>query len=153
MDIDKNHSDADTAHIEGRIFDTPLIMQGAIEYEPERYVAEKPYELTRYEYSILKRPQFSDLWFNLITDATSGIVLSVIGKAISALLDKQDPTLEYWEISAVCFGVLLSLIIKYMFKSNDDIDKLELIKIIENHFYQNKPRRLHLTQGGNNNEN
>jgi len=43
----------ETRVISGQEFDTPLIFKGSISDEPERYVAEKPYELTKYEFIIL----------------------------------------------------------------------------------------------------
>ncbi|MEZ9042849.1 hypothetical protein [Vibrio sp. 10N.247.311.47] len=142
----------DSPHVKGEEFDTPLIMEGGIEYEPERYVAEKPYDLTRYEFSILKKPSGSEMWFNLAAGGTAGIVISVIGKTVASLIDKKDPSLATWEIVAVVIGIGISILIKKMFKSDDEVEKNQLLEVVDTHFTQNRKRRLHLTQGGNSNE-
>lgn len=139
-------------YIQGKEFDEPLIMTGTIEAEPVRYVAEKPYDLTRFEYSIVKKPYIADFWFNIVAGGSGGLVISVMGKAITALIDKQEPTLEIWEIIAVVIGIALSVILKLCCKSDDDKEKDKLMNVINDHFSTNKPRRLHLTNGGNNNE-
>jgi len=138
------------AHIEGQRFDSPLIMLGDIDHEPQTYVAEKPYDLTRYEYSILKRPSSAEFWFNLVAGGTAGIVISVVGKLISALVDKQEPSLENWEVVAVLVGFFISAGISKLFKSTDDKERFQLIDVVDNHFNTNKPRRLHLTKGAEN---
>ena len=132
---------------DGRTFDAPLVVPGYIENEPERYVAEKPFDLTRYEYSILRKPYHADFWFNLASGATAGLILSVIGKSIAALIAKQTPKLEIWEIVAIAAGVIVSLVFKFAFRSKDDKDKEKLVKVVDVYFEQNKPRHLHLTKG------
>lgn len=132
---------------EGRTFDSPLVVPGYIEDEPERYVAEKPFDLTRFEYSILKKPYKADFWFNIISGGIAGLVVSVLGKSIAALIGKQTPILETWEIVAIISGVLISLAFKYAIKSDDDKEKDKLMKVVDSHFEQNKPRHLHLTKG------
>lgn len=149
MDSNDNPNQLLTSHIEGKKFDAPLIMTGAIDKEPERYVAEKPYDLTRYEYSVLKKPYIADLWFNLVSGATGGVVITVIGKAISSLIQKQSPSIETWEIIAIALGVVISYLIKKYIKSNEDQERCDLVNVIDNHFSTNKPRRLHLTKGDN----
>ena len=132
---------------EGRTFDEPLIVPGHIDSEPERYIAEKPFDLTRFEYSVLRKPNMADFWFTLVSGATAGVVLSVIGKSIAALIAKQNPTLDMWEIITVIFGCILSYILKCKLKSEDDKEKDKLMSVIDSHFEQNKPRHLHLTKG------
>lgn len=138
------------APVHGRQFDSPLIMRGSIDAEPERYVAEKPYDLTRFEYSILKKPYVAEFWFNIISGATAGLVISVIGKSISALIDNHGTKLDTWEIVAVIMGVTASILLKYCFKSDEDKEKDKLMDVVNGHFANNKPRRLHLTRGGEN---
>ncbi|EOE6195880.1 hypothetical protein ACKOZB_004647, partial [Vibrio parahaemolyticus] len=142
----------DSPHVKGEEFDTPLIMKGGIEYEPERYVAEKPYDLTRYEFSILKKSSGSEMWFNLIAGGTAGVVVSVIGKTIASLIDKKDPSLATWEIVAVIVGIGISILVKNKIKSDDEKEKEQLLSIVDTHFAQNRKRRLHLTQGGEKSE-
>jgi hypothetical protein len=44
-------------------------MEGFIESEPTRYIAEMPYDLTRYEFSIIKKPDNTEMYFNLFAGA------------------------------------------------------------------------------------
>ncbi|MDD1783437.1 hypothetical protein LRP49_19885 [Enterovibrio sp. ZSDZ35] len=138
----------DTPHVRGETFDTPLIMEGGIDYEPERYVAEKPYDLTRYEFSILKKSSSSETWFNLIAGGTAGVVITVAGKTIASLIDKKDPSLATWEIVAVVVGIGISILVKKKIKSDDEKEKEQLLSVVDAHFTQNRKRRVHLTQGG-----
>lgn len=132
--------------IEGGRFDSPLVMHGAIDAEPERYIAEKPYELTKFEFSVLRRRIASEFWFTLVAGATAGVVISISGKALAALLEKKTPSLESWEVWAVVVGFFLSLALKLL-PSWEDKERLQLEGVIDGHFTQNKPRRVHLTNG------
>ena len=51
--------------IEGQKFDSPLVFEGSVDTEPQRYIAEKPYELTKYEFSVIRKKDFTDLWFKI----------------------------------------------------------------------------------------
>lgn len=145
--MSKESDEEKSESYEGRTFDEPLILPGHIDSEPERYIAEKPFDLTRFEYSILRKPYAADFWFVLVSGATAGVVLSVIGKSIAALIAKANPALEMWEFIAVIIGIVLSYISKYKFRSLDDKEKDKLMSVIDNHFEQNRPRHLHLTKG------
>ena len=71
-----------TEIIRDRQFDTPLYIQGEISGEPERYLAEKPYELSNFEFLILKKGKYrSDEWFQLAAGATIGLIIAVAGKS------------------------------------------------------------------------
>ena len=145
---------ASQPHIEGREFDEPVIIQGTIEREPERYVAEKPYDLTRYEYSVLKRPFTGDFWLNVSASATAGVLIAVVGKAILALIRKETPQIETWEIVALLMGACTVLLVKLCLKSPQDEERNELLGVVDRHFSVNRPRRLHITRhGGDSNEN
>ena len=133
--------------IEGERFDKPLVLRGAIDAEPERYIAEKPYELTKYEFSILRKRMTSELLFVTTISATAGILFTVIGKSIVALLDKKSPTVEPWEIWALGIGVVASIAFKFI-RSKEDQERLQLEGIIDGHFQSNRPRRVHLTSAG-----
>ncbi|GHB00523.1 hypothetical protein ACFFLG_02325 [Shewanella indica] len=146
--MSKELEDTKSQSYEGRMFDEPLILPGHIDSEPERYIAEKPFDLTRFEYSILRKSNAVDFRFALVSGATAGVVLSVICKSIAALIAKQNPTLEIWEVIAVIVGGILSYMLKCKLKSEEDKEKYKLISVIDNHFEQNKPRHLHLTKGG-----
>lgn len=132
---------------EGRTFAEPLIVPGHIDTEPERYIAEKPFDLTKFEYSILRKPYMAEFWFTLAAGATGGVVISVVGKSMTALIAKQNPSLELWEIITVALGVALSLWFKKKFNSDNDLEKNRLMSVIDRHFEQNRPRHLHLTKG------
>ena len=131
--------------VSGGEYDSPIILPGPIDIEPQRYVAEKPYDLTRYEYNFLKRNFTGDFWCNIFAGATAGIVISVLGKAVIALLGEKNPKLETWEIVAIVIGTIASLVFKFLFKSEDDKTKSELNEVIDTHFQKTKPRRVHLT--------
>ncbi len=132
--------------IEGERFDKPLVLPGVIDTEPERYVAEKPYDLTKYEFSILRKKTSSEILFVTTLGATAGVLIAVIGKSIAALLEKKPPTLEQWELWAIAIGFFASLAFKFI-RSKDDQERGQLEKVIEGHFKTNKPRRVHLTTG------
>jgi hypothetical protein len=132
--------------IEGERFDRPLVFSGAIDEEPERYVAEKPYDLTKYEFSILRRESVLSFWFNLTSGATAGIAISLFGKAIAALVQKETPTIELWEVLAILAGIGASIVLRNT-KSKDDEEREALSLVVESHFNANRPRRLHLTAG------
>lgn len=145
--MSKDQEEEKSQSYEGRTFDKPLIVPGHIDTEPEKYIAEKPFDLTRFEYSVLRKPYLADFWFNLSSGATAGVVISVFGKTIAALIAKQIPSLEPWEIVTVFLGVIISCVLKTKFKSEDDKEKDKLMSVIDSHFEQNKPRHLHLTRG------
>ena len=64
MKEDSSKSDSTVA---GQQFDNPLYVTGELKSEPERYIGEKPYELSKYEYSILKRNKIaSKFWFQIV---------------------------------------------------------------------------------------
>jgi hypothetical protein len=109
-----------------------------IDFENQRYVAQKPYDLTQYEYSFIKRSFTGDFWCNFFAGGTAGVVISVIGKTVSALLTKKNPELENWELYAILIGVIASLASKFLFRSEDDKAKSKINKIIDSHFQKSK---------------
>ena len=131
--------------IKDRQFDTPLYVAGEISGEPERYLAEKPYELSKFEFSILKKGKFrTDTWFQLSAGATIGLIIAVAGKALSALVQKQSPTLEGWELWAVGAGIVLATILKFLPKTGDEKEFDETRQYISQHFENSPRRRVHL---------
>lgn len=133
--------------IEGERFDKPLVMAGAIDAEPERYIAEKPYELTKYEFSIIRKRTSSELWFVTTIGATAGVLLSVLGKSLSALLEKKTPTLEQWEMWAIAAGIVVAVAFKFI-RSREEKERSQLEEVIDGHFQTNRLRRVHLTALG-----
>ncbi len=141
-----------TKIISGQEFDAPLFLEGDISGEPERYVAEKPYELTKYEFSVLSRALSSNVLSQLFAGGFVGLLVAILGKSISALLDKKTPALERWEIYALIISLAFSIICKFV-KNKGEREKRNLENIIESYFKSNKLRRVHLTKGGEENEN
>ncbi|MGY3896094.1 hypothetical protein [Aeromonas enterica] len=143
----KDSKNVASKHFSGEIFDKPLIMEGFIESEPTRYIAEMPYDLTRYEFSIIKKPDNTEMYFNLFAGATIGLLISIIGKVAASLVAKEDPQLAGWEIISLVIGLLICLVTKRFVKSNEDKEKEDLLNAIEEHFINNKKRKLHVTKG------
>lgn len=141
-------SDGDTQNvIENQRFDEPLVFKGGVEREPERYVAEKPYELTQYEFSVLRRRILSLYWAQTLFAATVGLFLAIAGKVLHALVLKDTPQLESWELWAIIIGFVLSVFF-WCVRTKDDRQRIQLESAIDEHFTSNKPRRVHLTTGG-----
>lgn len=134
--------------IEGKKFDSPLIISKFFTTEPERYIAEKPFDLTKYEFSVLRKRVTSELLFTAALGATVGVVLTVLAKVLAALLEKNSPTVETWELYAVGCGLAAMLVFK-IFRTDADKEYCQLEDVIDGHFQSNKPRMVHLTGEGN----
>ena len=132
--------------IEGERFDKPLVLAGAVDTEPQRYIAEMPYELTKHEFSILRKKMSSEILFVTTLGAAAGVLIAVIGKLIAALLERKAPMLERWELWAIGIGLCASLAFKFI-RSKEDQERSQLEQVVEGHFQTNRPRRLHLTTG------
>lgn len=141
-----NQENQPTENIANRQFDEPLYVFGQITNEPERYLAEKPYELSKFEFSVIKKGKFkADTWFQLVCGAAAGFFLAILGKALNALIQKQSPSLENWELWAVGAGVFLAIILKKQSKTEDEKEFDELKESINQHFENTLPRRIHIT--------
>lgn len=140
----------DNQTISGQRFDAPLYVFGGVTGEPERYLAEKPYELAKYEFSILKKGKFkSDTWFNLVCGATIGFFLLIGGKTLVALIQKETASLEKWELWSAVVGIVLAIALKIFRKKTPDEQEFEEArKCIEEHFQANPRRRVHVTPRG-----
>jgi hypothetical protein len=139
-------SEEKTESIKDRKFDTPLYVAGEISGEPERYLAEKPYELSKFEFSILRKGKFrTDTWFQLAAGATIGLVLAIAGKALNALIQKQTPTLENWELWSIASGIVLAAVLKFARKTEEEKEFDEIRQYISQHFENSPRRRVHLT--------
>jgi len=143
------NDDSDNRVIENQRFDEPLVLKGQVEHEPERYVAEKPYELTKYEFSVLRRRVVSLFLAQIIASATAGILLAVTGKAVHALLSNKSPTIEVWELWSLAGGILVSACL-FWCRTDNDKERIGLETAIDRHFAENRPRRVHLTNGEEN---
>ncbi len=134
----------------GKEFDSSVKITGHIGINSTRLILEKPYELTRFEYSILKKSLSSSLWFSVMVGATAGIVIAVIAKSITALISKQSPSIEIWEIVFIIIGIIIACVIKYFYKSEDEKEKIELMDVVNNHFKKNQPRGINMKNGDEN---
>lgn len=76
-----------------------------------------------------------------------GLLISIIGKAVASLVAKEDPQLAGWEIISLVIGLFICLVTKRFVKSNEDKEKEDLLNAIEEHFINNKKRKLHVTKG------
>jgi hypothetical protein len=133
-----------TESIKDRQFDTPLYVAGEISGEPERYLAEKPYELSKFEFSVLKKGKFrSNTLFHLVSGATIGLILTILGKTLNALVQKQTPTLESWELWSLGAGIALAVITRVGYKTEDEKEFDEIRKYINQHFEESPRRRVH----------
>jgi hypothetical protein len=130
----------------------PLYIRGGVTGEPERYLAEKPYDLSKFEFGVLRKGKFvPHIWVELIAGATVGMSLSIIGKiVVSALIGQRTPTVESWEFPAIAVGLLIVALLKFFRRKSDDEKDFDAIRdAIEQHFASNPPRRLHLTSKEN----
>jgi hypothetical protein len=143
----------ETLGISGREFDTPLYVDGEVSDEPEMYLGEKPYELSKYEFSVLRKKKASSkFWFQLICGATAGFILSVVGKILHSLILKVDPKLELWEICAILVGIIAAVFLKNK-KTTETVEAEKIEQYIEQHYISNPKRRIHIAgKGGSNNE-
>ncbi len=136
----------ETRTITGQRFDKPLFINGEVSGEPERYLAEKPYELSKYEFSILRKGKFkSDSLFRWSMGATGGFVLAVIGKALSALIQKQTPSLKTWELWSIVAGTTITLGLRFMKKSPDEKEFEKISEHIDQHFKETPRRRIYVS--------
>lgn len=132
----------ETQIISGQQFEEPLYVNGGITKEPERYLAEKPYELSKFEFSILKKGKLkSDTWFKLVSGATAGFVLSILGKALNSLIQRQIPSLESWELWAVIAGIIAAAILKKTKRKTEDEKEFEAVRDYIDHYFKTTPRR------------
>jgi hypothetical protein len=143
--VTSNQNNQQTENIVDRRFDEPLYVAGQITNEPERYLAEKPYELSKFEFSVIKKGKFkSEAWFQLVCGATAGFVIAILGKTLNALIQKQTPSLENWELWSVVAGVVLAIILKNRSKTPDEKEFDEIKEYISQHFEGTRPRRIHV---------
>jgi len=146
--VTEGQSNQEARTITGQRFAEPLFVEGGVSGEPERYLGEKPYELSKYEFSILKKGKFkSDLWFQLVIGATVTLMLVVLGKTLSALAQEQKPSLENWELWSIAAGIALALSLWFKNKKKppDDKEFQEITEHIDQHFRETPKRRIHVT--------
>ncbi len=140
--------------ISNQKYDTPLYVNGEISDEPERFLGEKPYELSRYEFSIVyKNKAPSKLWFQIVCGALTGFVFSIAGKILHSLILKAKPKVELWEILTIIVCLIAAVLVKKI-KTKEEVEAEQIEGLIDQHFILNPKRRIHIPgKGGSNNEN
>lgn len=137
----------ESKEVVGGKFDEPLFIRGGVTGEPERYLGEKPYELDKYEFSVLKRNfDNKSFWFHAVCGATAGFVILITAKIVQSLINQKPPTLESYEIIAVIIGIGLAFWLRKPKLSVEEIEKEKLKNEIDRWFIENPKRRIHVTE-------
>jgi hypothetical protein len=133
----------------------PLFISGGVEGEPEKYLGVKPYDLDKYEFSVLRKSlDNKSIWFNSFMGGTVGGIVIVISKLIQLAIAQKPLSLEYYEIIAIGIGAMgasLSWMIRKYKLSDEEKEKMELVANIASWFKRNPKRNIHVTpkQEGN----
>jgi hypothetical protein len=124
----------------------PLFVKGGVEGEPEKYLGIKPYDLDKFEYSVLKKTfDKKSIWFASTCGATVGFVLIVFAKLIQLAISQKPLDLEWYEIIAIFLGILLALILRKPKISDEEKEKDELIEDIGKWFNDNPKINIHVS--------
>ncbi|EIE1271966.1 MULTISPECIES: hypothetical protein [Vibrio] len=124
----------------------PLFVKGGVEGEPVKYLGVKPYELDKYEFSILKKKfENKSVWFNAALGATAGSIFLLLAKVIQLSLTKQEISIEIYEIATVLLGAIASWNLRTPTLSDDELEQQEIVKYIDDWFSQNPKRNIHVS--------
>ncbi|MCG3734479.1 hypothetical protein [Vibrio cincinnatiensis] len=124
----------------------PLFVKGGVEGEPVKYLGVKPYELDKYEFSILKKKfENKSVWFNAALGATAGSIFLLLAKVIQLALTKQEISIEIYEIATVLLGAIASWNLRTPTLSDDELEQQEIVKDIDDWFSQNPKRNIHVS--------
>jgi hypothetical protein len=124
----------------------PLYVKGGVEGEPVKYLAVKPYELDKYEFSVLKKKfENKSMWFNASIGATAGFIILLLAKMIQLGISQQPIKLELHEIIVVVIGALTAWLLRKPKISEDETEQLDLVKDVGDWFSQNPNRNIHVT--------
>jgi len=131
---------------EGNISNEPLYVKGGIEGEPVKYLAIKPYELDKYEFSVLKKKfENKSMWFNASIGATAGFIILLLAKMVQLGISQKPIELELYEIIVVIIGSFTAWTLRKPKISEDEIEQLNLVKDVNDWFSQNPNRNVHVT--------
>jgi hypothetical protein len=127
----------------------PIYVRGGVEGEPVKYLGIKPYDLDKYQFSILRKSfDNKSILFNATLGGTVGGIVIVISKLIQLAIDQKPLNLEYYEIIAICLGGLVAIVFWLLRKykiSEEEKEKKELIENIASWFERNPNRNIHVT--------
>ncbi|MCK8065730.1 hypothetical protein [Vibrio sp. 1CM7H] len=139
----ENFSESPTEEI---MSNEPLFVKGGVEGEPVKYLGVKPYELDKYEFSILKKKfENKSVWFNAALGATAGSILLLFAKVIQLALTKQEISIEIYEIIVILLGALVSWRLRNPKVSDEELEQQGIVKDIDDWFSQNPKRNIHVT--------
>jgi cytochrome c biogenesis protein CcdA len=124
----------------------PLFVDGGVEGEPIKYLGVKPYELDKYQFSILRKKFYSkSMWFNTAAGATVGFILMFFAKVIQLLMVNQQIKVEAYEIIVIILGGIIMFVLRKPNVSPDEVEQTELEQEIGSWFAQNPNRNIHVS--------
>jgi hypothetical protein len=128
------------------ISNEPLYVKGGVEGEPVKYLAVKPYELDKYEFSVLKKKfENKTMWFNASIGATAGFIILLLAKIIQLAISQQPIEFELYEIIVIVVGALTAWVLRKPKITEDETEQLNLVKDVDDWFSQNPNRNIHVT--------
>lgn len=121
----------------------PLFIKGGVAGEPVKYLGVMPYDLDKYEFSVLRKSfDNKTFWFNASLGATAGFIFLLIAKLIQLAIAQKPLSFEYYEIIAIVVGGLVSWFLRKPEVCEDEQEKLNLIKDISAWFDRNPKRNI-----------
>lgn len=124
----------------------PLYVKGGVEGEPVKYLAVKPYELDKYEFSVLKKKfENKSMWFNASIGATAGFIILLLAKMIQLAINQQPIEFELYELIVIFVGALTSWLLREPKITEDETEQLNLVKDVDDWFSRNPNRNIHVT--------
>jgi hypothetical protein len=124
----------------------PLYVTGGVDAEPTKYLAVKPYELDKYQFSVLKkRFENKSMWFNAVIGATAGCIFLLLAKIIQLGVNQQPIKIELYEVVAVAIGAFMAWLLRKPKISEDEAEQLDFVKEVDDWFSQNPKRAVHVT--------
>jgi hypothetical protein len=124
----------------------PLYVKGGVEGEPEKYLAGKPYDLDKYEFSVLKKKfENKSMWFNASIGATAGFIIILLAKMIQLAISQKAITFELYELIVVVVGTFITWMLRKPKITEDETEQLNLVKDVDDWFSRNPKRNIHVT--------
>jgi len=125
----------------------PLFIEGGVEREPLKYLGIRPYELDKYQLSILKKNfDRKSSFYNASLGATVGAFFLILGKFFAYAIEKKEFNFEWHEIIAVGVGLICTYCSRNQVVTEEEKEKLELIKEISTWFEANPNRAIHVSR-------
>ncbi|WP_444903833.1 hypothetical protein ACJJIU_00300 [Microbulbifer sp. CnH-101-E] len=127
--------------------DRPFYVEGTVEQEPQKYLGTRPYELDKYEFSVLKKKFFGkDALLSGVIGATAASFLLVLSKTVISLSRKKTPEVESYELVSILIGLIIIYILyKKCSPGKAEAEKINLERQIDEWFVKNPKRDIHVT--------